>query len=127
MRLKEGSAKESGVRRRPKTKLLAARFTTNLRNKLQSRGTSSNKAHSIGMKTFKMNKEVMIDNHLLLRVLESLICLLRIRPTLLDIVKTLVAWAYRVLVGLESAVAIGLLLILALFGFQKIQLFELRV
>ena len=34
MRLKEGSAKESGVRRRPMTKLLAARFTTNLRNKL---------------------------------------------------------------------------------------------
>ena len=66
-------------------------------------------------------------SHLLLGVLESLICLLRIRPTLLDIVKTLVAWAYRVLVGLESAVAIGLLLILALFGFQKNQLFQLRV
>ena len=40
MRLKEGSAKESGVRRRPKTKLLAARFTTNLRKRLQRRGTS---------------------------------------------------------------------------------------
>ena len=44
MRLKEGSAKERGVRRRPMTKLLAARFTTNLRNKLQRRGTSSKKA-----------------------------------------------------------------------------------
>ena len=51
------------------TKLLAARFTTNLRNKLQRRGASSKKAHSIGMKTFKLNKEVMIDDHLLLRVL----------------------------------------------------------
>ena len=48
MRLKEGSAKESGVRRRPMTKLLAARFTTNLRNKLQRRGTSSKKAGCIG-------------------------------------------------------------------------------
>ena len=68
-------------------------------------------------------------SHLLLGVLKSLICLLRIRPrpTLLDIVKTLVAWAYRVLVGLESAGAISLLLILALFGFKKIQLFQLRV
>ena len=34
MRLKEGSAKERGVRRRPMTRLLAAKFTTNLRNKL---------------------------------------------------------------------------------------------
>ena len=67
--MKEGSAKESGVRRRPMTRLLAARFTTNLRNKLQRRGASSKKAHSIGMKTFKLNKEVMIDDHLLLRVL----------------------------------------------------------
>ena len=67
--MKEGSAKESGVRRRPMTKLLAARFTTNLRNKLQRRGTSSKKAHSIGMKTFKLNKGVLIDDHLLLRVL----------------------------------------------------------
>lgn len=79
MRLKEGSAKESGVRRRPMTKLLAARFTTNLRNKLQRRGTSSKKTHSIGMKTFKMNKEVLIDNHLLLRVLKPR--LLQMRTT----------------------------------------------
>ena len=66
-------------------------------------------------------------SHLLLRVLEALVCLLRIGPTLLHIVKTLVAWAYRVLVRLESAVAISLLLVLALFGFKEIQLFQLRV
>ena len=67
--MKEGSAKESGVRRRPKTKLLAARFTTNLRNKLQRRGTSSKKAGFIGMKAFLLNAVVLIDDHLLLRVL----------------------------------------------------------
>ena len=50
--------------------------------------------------------------HLLLGVLESLICLLRIRPTLLDIVKTLVAWAYRVLVGLEFPIAVSLVFVL---------------
>ena len=66
-------------------------------------------------------------SHLLLRVLEALVCLLRIRPTFLHIVEALVTRAYQVLIGLESAVAISLLLLLALFGFQKIQLFQLRV
>ena len=66
-------------------------------------------------------------SHLLLRILEALVRLLRIRTTLLHIVETLVARAYRVLVGLESTVAVGLLLILALSGLKKIQLFQLRV
>ena len=70
MRLNEGSAKESGVRRRPMSKLLAARFTTNLRNKLQRGGTSSKKAGCIGMKAFLLKAVVLIDNHLLLRVLK---------------------------------------------------------
>ena len=61
-----------------------------------------------------------ILSHLLLGVLESLIYLLRIGCTLLHIAETLVAWAYRVLIGLESAVAISLLLIFALSGFKKI-------
>ena len=44
------------------TRLLAARFTTNLRNKLQRRGTSSKKAHSIGTKAFLLNTVVLIDD-----------------------------------------------------------------
>ena len=67
--MKVGSAKERGVRRRPMTRLLAARFTTNLRNKLQRRVTSSKKACCKGMKAFFLNAVVLIDDHLLLRVL----------------------------------------------------------
>ena len=66
-------------------------------------------------------------SHLLLGVLEPLVCLLRIRCILLDIAKTLIAWAYHVLAGLGSAIAIRLLLIIAMFGLQKIQLFQLRI
>ena len=52
-------------------------------------------------------------SHLLLGVLESLICLLRIGPTLLHIVKTLVAETYHVLVGLESSSVVVLPLVIA--------------
>ena len=66
-------------------------------------------------------------SHLLLGVLEPLVILLRIRSTLLDVAKTLIAWAYHVLAGLGSAITIRLLLIIAMFDLQKIQLFELRI
>ena len=49
---------------------------------------------------------------LLLRVLEVLVSLLRVRHTLLHIVETLVAWTHRVLVGLEFPIAVRLVLVL---------------
>ena len=54
-----------------------------------------------------------ILDHLLLRVLVPLVCLLEVRHSLLHIVKTLVPGAYHVLVGLESSSIVVLPLVIA--------------
>ena len=66
-------------------------------------------------------------SHLLLGVLEPLVYLLSVRCILLDIAKTLIAWAYHILARLEPAVTIRLLLIIVMLSLQKIQLFQLRI
>ena len=66
-----------------------------------------------------------ILNHLPLRILEALVCLLRVRHTLLHVIETLITWTYRVLIGLESSLAVILALIISLFCLHKVKLLQL--
>ena len=61
----------------------------------------------------------------LLEVLVSLEGLLRIGYILLNIAKTLIASTYHILGGLKSTICIKLLLIIAIFVLQEIELFYL--